>query len=67
MSDSKDSHIFKNDSGRKIVRIPVKEFVCIGETPPMDHPHVFLTMGNKDFMYCPYCSTRYEYGGNDET
>ena len=53
--------IYINDEGYKTIPIPVKEFVCAGESEPMDHPHVFLTMEPKDYILCPYCSTRYEY------
>ena len=53
--------IYINDEGYKTIPIPVKEFVCAGESAPMDHPHVFLTMGTNDFILCPYCSTRYDY------
>ena len=30
-------------------------------TPPFDHPHVFLDMGDDDEKVCPYCSTLYRY------
>lgn len=57
--------IYINDEGYKTIPIPVKEFVCAGESEPMDHPHVFLTMEPKDYILCPYCSTRYEYENNE--
>ena len=50
-----------NDEGFKSISIPVKEFMCAGESEPFDHPHVFLTMGNNDFILCPYCTTRFDY------
>ena len=50
-----------NDEGLESISIPVKEFMCAGESEPMDHPHVFLTMEPNDFILCPYCNTRYEY------
>jgi|TARA_B100001093_G_C26668477_1_gene945085 uncharacterized Zn-finger protein len=52
---------YKNDIGVKTIKIGVKGFVCIGATPPDDHPHVYLTMGNLDYKVCLYCNTRYEY------
>lgn len=52
--------IYINDEGNKSIVIPTKDFICAGESEPMDHPHVFLTMGNDDFIICPYCGTRYE-------
>ena len=30
---------FKNDRGVPEICIGVKEFMCIGESPPEDHPH----------------------------
>lgn len=52
---------FKNDIGVKEIQIGTKRFVCIGETPPMDHPHVYLTMGELDHKVCLYCNTKYVY------
>jgi uncharacterized Zn-finger protein len=50
---------FKNDRGVTEIRIGAKAFECIGETPPQDHPHVFLEMGELDKILCSYCSTLY--------
>ena len=36
---------FHNDAGVDKIRIGVKEFQCMGASPPFDHPHVFLDMG----------------------
>ncbi len=52
---------FRNDDGVETIRIGVKEFMCIGATPPFDHPHVFLDMGTDSETVCPYCSARYVY------
>lgn len=52
---------FQNDTGVPKIRIGVKEFMCIGATPPFDHPHVFLDMGKDGEIVCPYCSTLYIY------
>jgi uncharacterized Zn-finger protein len=52
---------FVNDVGVDRIRIGVKEFQCMGATPPHDHPHVYLDMGNDPEIVCPYCSTLYEY------
>ena len=27
------------------IRVGVKEFMCMGASPPMDHPHIFIDMG----------------------
>jgi uncharacterized Zn-finger protein len=63
MADAIVPH-FANDSGVPVVRIGVKEFMCIGARAPFDHPHVFLDMGSDGEKICPYCSTLYVY---DET
>tara|TARA_B100000989_G_scaffold100877_1_gene73708 strand:+ start:937 stop:1182 length:246 start_codon:yes stop_codon:yes gene_type:complete len=52
---------YKNDIGAKEIKIGVKNFVCIGTTPPDDHPHIFLTMGDKDHKVCLYCNTKFVY------
>jgi uncharacterized Zn-finger protein len=52
---------FQNDAGIPAVDIGVHEFMCIGATPPFDHPHVFLDMGEADEKVCPYCSTLYRH------
>jgi len=48
---------FVNDEGVDRIRIGVKEFQCMGATPPNDHPHVYLDMGHEAQIVCPYCST----------
>ena len=48
-----------NDSGKDEIQIDAREFECIGATPPFDHPHIFLDMGDDDQIVCPYCSTLY--------
>ena len=35
--------------------------MCVGATPPYDHPHVFLDMGEAEEKICPYCSTLYKH------
>jgi uncharacterized Zn-finger protein len=50
---------FKNDRGVPEIRIGVKEFMCIGESPPQDHPHIYINMGEADTILCPYCATRF--------
>ena len=61
---------FKNDLGLPEIGVGVKEFKCIGETPPHDHPHIYQAMGDRDFAYCLYCNTKYvfrPYIGRRET
>jgi uncharacterized Zn-finger protein len=52
---------FHNDPGVPVIEIGAREFMCIGATPPFDHPHVFLDMGEEHEVICPYCSTLYRH------
>ena len=36
---------FRNDRGIREICIGVREFKCIGESPPQDHPHVYIKYG----------------------
>ena len=38
---------FHNEVGVPIVRIGCREFKCIGDKPPQDHPHIYLKMGDR--------------------
>ncbi|WP_020177969.1 zinc-finger domain-containing protein [Methylopila sp. M107] len=60
MADHAVPH-FANDAGAPSIQIGAHEFMCIGATPPFDHPHVFLDMGGDHEIVCPYCSTLYTY------
>jgi uncharacterized Zn-finger protein len=48
-----------NDQGVEKIFVGVKEFQCMGARPPLDHPHVYLDMGEDNQILCPYCSTLY--------
>jgi len=52
---------FHNTSGVPVIEIGAREFMCIGELPPFDHPHVFLDMGDSTEIICPYCSTLFRH------
>lgn len=52
---------FQNDAGVPIIIVGVKQFMCVGASPPFDHPHVFLDMGSDHEIVCPYCSTLYRF------
>jgi uncharacterized Zn-finger protein len=52
---------FHNTPGVAVIEIGAREFMCIGELAPFDHPHVFLDMGDADEIICPYCSTLYRH------
>lgn len=52
---------FQNDQGASAIHIGVKEFECMGASPPHDHPHIYLDMGKGSSIICPYCSTVYHY------
>ena len=51
----------RNDRGAARIRIGTREFECIGQSPPQDHPHVYLEMGLRDEITCPYCGTLFEF------
>lgn len=52
---------FRNDRAVAQIRIGAREFKCLGVSPPHDHPHVYINMGDEDVVLCPYCATRYRY------
>lgn len=52
---------FCNDRAVEEIRIGAREFNCIGASPPHDHPHVYINMGGRDAILCPYCGTRYRH------
>ena len=52
---------FHNEVGVPIVRIGCREFKCIGDKPPQDHPHIYLKMGDAREIVCPYCSTLFRF------
>ena len=49
-----------NDKGEKIIELTFSRFTCIGASEPHDHPHVYLEMGEKNEIICPYCGTLYK-------
>jgi uncharacterized Zn-finger protein len=51
----------RNDGGALEIRIGTREFECIGLAPPDDHPHVYLNMGERENILCPYCATAYRF------
>lgn len=57
---------FHNDPGVSVIEIGARKFMCIGATPPFDHPHVFLDMGSDTEIVCPYCSTLYRHAADLE-
>jgi uncharacterized Zn-finger protein len=60
MADSVVPH-FHNRPGVAVIEIGAREFMCIGDLPPFDHPHIFLDLGNDGDIICSYCSTLYRY------
>jgi uncharacterized Zn-finger protein len=60
MSDSGHPK-FRNDRGVPEICIGVREFECIGVSPPQDHPHIYIDMGGADTIHCPYCGTRFRF------
>jgi uncharacterized Zn-finger protein len=60
MADHAIPH-FQNDPGVPSIRVGAREFMCMGASPPFDHPHIFLDMGSDDEIICSYCSTLYKF------
>jgi uncharacterized Zn-finger protein len=52
---------FRNGRGLPELRIGVREFECIGVSPPQDHPHIYIDMGEADTTLCPYYGTRFRF------
>lgn len=52
---------FQNDGGIPEIRIGTRAFHCVGASPPQDHPNVYLNMGARDDLACPYCGTIYRF------
>jgi uncharacterized Zn-finger protein len=52
---------FHNDPGVPVIEIGAKEFMCVGATPPFDHPHIFCDMGAETEIICAYCSTLFRF------
>jgi uncharacterized Zn-finger protein len=44
---------FHNEVGAPIVCIGCREFKCIGDKPPQDHPHIYLNMGDASEVVAP--------------
>ena len=53
--------MFVNDRGVREIRIGVREFKCIGVSPPLDHPHLYINMREADTILCLYCATRFRF------
>jgi uncharacterized Zn-finger protein len=45
----------------KEVRVGSKGITCVGEFPPMDHPHVYYNVDETKGAVCFYCSTKFIY------
>jgi uncharacterized Zn-finger protein len=52
---------FHNTPGVPVIEIGASEFMCVGEKPPFDHPHIFIDMGDASEAICPYCSTLFRH------
>lgn len=60
MADQGIPH-FHNDPGVPVIYVGAREFKCIGATPPMDHPHIYIDMGSDGETICEYCGTHYKF------
>lgn len=50
----------------QIIKTNSKKVSCEGNNTnkALGHPRIFLNMGEKDHIDCPYCSRRYQYCEN---
>ncbi|MES2907279.1 MAG: zinc-finger domain-containing protein [Pseudomonadota bacterium] len=55
---------FHNDPGVAAIETGAHEFMCMGASKPLDHPHVYLDMGDETEIVCPYCSTLFKYNSS---
>jgi uncharacterized Zn-finger protein len=39
----------------------VREFECIGVSPPQDHLHIYIDFGEAGTILRPYCGTRFRF------
>ena len=44
-----------NEEGVEKIFVGVRELQCIGARPPMDHPHVYLDMGDDSQKWFAAC------------
>ena len=40
----------------EVLRVKRKKVSCSGSDEVSSHPLIYLDMGDKDFVVCPYCS-----------
>lgn len=40
----------------EVLHVTSKKISCDGGAGSMGHPKVYLNMGDKDYVSCPYCS-----------
>jgi uncharacterized Zn-finger protein len=45
----------------EIIKTDHKEVACSGSGGALGHPKVYLEMGEKDEIVCPYCSRKFVY------
>lgn len=43
----------------EIVEVSKSKVACEGESAALGHPRVYLNMGNKSEIDCPYCGKRF--------
>ena len=46
----------KDNDSQDVELVEYKKVSCQGIDGPLGHPKVYLDMGDKDFVVCPYCS-----------
>lgn len=47
----------------EIIEVDGTRAICDGGGGTLGHPRVFLEMGDKDYVECPYCDRRFVLRG----
>ena len=64
MALDEDCVKIKNDEGLLEIGVGAKNFMCIGTSPPHDHPHLYLIMPDSGSIRCLYCNTNFLYNSD---
>ena len=51
-----NSQVNAHNSPSEVLHVNSKKVACDGGAGASNHPMVYLNMGEKNFVVCPYCS-----------
>jgi uncharacterized Zn-finger protein len=55
-----------NYKNSEVLYINHKKIACDGSAQSSKHPLIYLDMGKKDFVVCPYCSKYFTLNNNSK-